>query len=280
MSTKLSSFELHHFKTGVLAEQRMNSGLPVGASEQVVMSEQVLMEVNYIRHLETFLSQAGQDKRLKSSHISLYLSLFHIWNKNRFPNQFPVIREHAMKYSKIGSANTYTDCLKWLHKCGYIIYRPPRQPYMPCQVSIISNTLLQMPDIKNDTHTGSKNDTPADIKNEPDPGSKMIHNYYNKQLNIKTESKQAPPPKKLISNEKEIPTMEATTHWFAQRGQTAQEARKFFYHYEALEWTFNGQPIKKWQAAAAKWFENIKIVRNEKPGRLHVDPNKCYSDPL
>jgi hypothetical protein len=267
--------------------------------------------VNYIRHQKEFYSHVRKDDRLKANDISLYLALFQIWNDHHFGTWFPVIREEVMLLSGIGSRNTYGICLKWLQECGYIIYQPSNRPYVPSIISILpfgeKNTnqlsLFEQPkstkktrlknnqtvvDLKTEPHNKLKIDTHAKLKNEPhtcpknEPNTvpKLGHNYINKQINNKTESKGTLTQKKIKSNEKEIPTIEAAAEWFAQKGHPAQEARRFFYHYQAINWTLSGQPISDWQAAAAKWTENIKIIHDHKPGNLHTDDSKTYTHPL
>ena len=324
--------------------------------------------VNYIRHQKEFYSHVRKDHRLKAHDISLYLALFQIWNDHHFRNRFPILREEAMLLSGIGSRNTYSICLKWLHECGYIIYQPSLRPYVPSLISIVpfreaqskQLTLFETPKLKrkgirnplkvqqatpqmdphanpesdpakgpfshagpqmdphanpeldpakgplshadpqmdphampetdpskgplnklkNDTHTCLKNELRMWPKSKPGTDPKLRHNY-NKQINNETESKMPPSKKNIYANEKKSPpTIEAVATWFAKRGHPAPEARKFFYHYQAINWTLSGQPIADWEAAAAKWSENIKNTNLIKPGKLHTDDNKIYTNPL
>lgn len=273
MITQMSSDELHQFKTAMLAENPVVKVLQRTSSDRE-------KDVNYVRHLNGFFSLVRNDNRLRAHHISLYLALFQIWNSCQFRKQFPVNRQWAMQLSKIGSANTYTESIKWLHQCGYIIYRPSGRRYIPCQVSIVINTGVRIPDIKSDTNTGPENDTQRGINNATRTVANLRHNFNNKQINSKGWGKQGPVPQKNNFNEKEIPTLETTIQWFSQGGQTTQEARKFYYHYQAINWTISGQPIRDWEAAAIKWIEKAKTINHDKPGKLHVDANKSFSEPL
>lgn len=80
--------------------------------------------MNYIVHLNTFLWKLQHETRLTGNHISLYLALFHYWNRNRFQNPFPLYRERLMQIAGIGSKATYSKCLKDLHDFGYIVHNP------------------------------------------------------------------------------------------------------------------------------------------------------------
>ena len=93
--------------------------------------------MNYIRHLNAFFSVVRCDKRLTSSHVSLYMALFQYWNFNRFQNPFPVYRDTMMQLSKIGSKNTYHKCIKELHLASYIVYHPAVSKYQPVKISMI-----------------------------------------------------------------------------------------------------------------------------------------------
>lgn len=76
--------------------------------------------MNYITHLNAVFNQMDEDTALTAQDISLYIALFRRWNKNFFKNPIVVVRDELMKMAKIGSANTYSRCLKRLHKLGYI----------------------------------------------------------------------------------------------------------------------------------------------------------------
>jgi len=86
------------------------------------------MQVNYIRHLLSISEKFIDDERLSPLHISLYYALFQNWNAAKFLNPISICREEVMQASKIGSANTYTKCLKELDKWEYLKYAPSYNP--------------------------------------------------------------------------------------------------------------------------------------------------------
>ena len=49
--------------------------------------------MNYITHLTGFFDRAGKDYRLNSTHISLYMAIFQMWNVNRFKNPISSVSE-------------------------------------------------------------------------------------------------------------------------------------------------------------------------------------------
>jgi hypothetical protein len=93
--------------------------------------------MNYVRHLNAFFSFVRGDKRLTSSHVSLYMALFHYWNLHRFQNPISVSRQTMMQLSKIGSKTTYYKCIKDLHQAQYILCHPAISKYHSPKISII-----------------------------------------------------------------------------------------------------------------------------------------------
>jgi hypothetical protein len=84
--------------------------------------------VNYIRHLTGFFERAAKDHRLNPTHISLYMSIFQLWNVNRFKNPISLSRSELMELSKVSSKTTYHKCMKELQQLGYLRYDPSYHP--------------------------------------------------------------------------------------------------------------------------------------------------------
>ena len=90
--------------------------------------------VNYIIHLNRVFEQFRKDPRLNSTHIELYLGLFQLWNLYKFKERFFVDREELMRFSKIGSKNTYQKCIKELNHWKYIHYMRSYNPFKGSEV--------------------------------------------------------------------------------------------------------------------------------------------------
>jgi hypothetical protein len=92
-------------------------------------------QVNYILHHKNVnIKIINSD--LNSTHISLYNALFLIWNECGFDTELSVNRNDVMKLSKIGSANTYTKCLKELDSKGFIKYNPSYNPLIGSKINL------------------------------------------------------------------------------------------------------------------------------------------------
>lgn len=62
------------------------------------------------------MNRTATDDRLTPHHVSLYISLFSLWNLHHFRNPISIARQEGMQLSKIGSVNTYLRYLKELRQ--------------------------------------------------------------------------------------------------------------------------------------------------------------------
>ena len=95
-----------------------------------------MSSVNYISHLNNFFLKIPKDKRLKTTHISLYLALFYTWNNARFSKEFFINRNEIMQQSKIGSKGTYHKCITELSKWKYLKYTPSYNPQIGSTINM------------------------------------------------------------------------------------------------------------------------------------------------
>jgi len=142
--------------------------------------------MNYIRHLRGFFDRLEEDANITSHHISLYMTLFNLWNLNRFREKFEVNRLDVMSMARIGSRNTYSKCMKELHDWGYIVYSPGANRYQVSQVSCISfDTTSETAtdtadDTASETTTGTANGTPfINYKNNTREKQRGLQNFKN-----------------------------------------------------------------------------------------------------
>jgi hypothetical protein len=224
-----------------------------------------MTQINYILHINTFFAVSKSDKRLRAFDISLYMALFQEWNQQRFPPVITIKREDIMAASHIGSRDKYVQCLRNLHNYGYILYEASKHVYEHSKVTIC---LLAAP--KTGPQEGANIGPYAwpgigpqpwpesEPHKGPDPGH--IYKHINKN---KTE--QTWPSHK-------IPSIKQVLEFFQAAGAPAGEGRKFFNHYEGVNWQLSRQPIVNWKAVANKWLENIstfKIITHDETGEVH-----------
>lgn len=262
--------------------------------------------VNYITHLNSFGEFVRRSTTLHPNHLSLYYALFQTWNQFHFTEMFPINRKAIKRMCRIGSNNTYAQCLKDLHASGLITYMPSAEIGMPSYISmtllnsdgglIVRNFLANtscdtiFPDMRIKTAIDPciNTDTAERMTTDTRIVSKQIS--FIKQNNLNKEKracKQKGFSKKDVDNQPDIPLLGDVLTYFTSAGFSINEARKFFFHYMAIGWTINGKPIRNWQYAAQKWSLNTDSFTlnqnyhgNNTPGGIRVDQNKRYDVPL
>ncbi len=243
------------------------------------------MKVNYIKHLENIHSTFVEDSRITPFHFSLYMALFHQWNSAMFPEQLSIARSEIMRFSKLGSINTYTKCLKELHAFGYIEYVPSKNPYVGSSVNMyrFDNSSSNSCDTSMCLKTDNSSDNTSETVVRPYINS-INNNKQLKTINNRDDLKIVSKPK----SKREIfvsPSLDAVILFFKEKNKTDLEAEKFFNHFESNGWLVGGKSkMKNWQAAARNWMLNSDKFQSQKkqptPGNLNVNQNKDYSVPL
>lgn len=243
------------------------------------------MKVNYIKHLENIHSTFVEDSRITPFHFSLYMALFHQWNSAMFPEQLSIARSEIMRFSKLGSVNTYTKCLKELHAFGYIEYVPSKNPYVGSSVNMyrFDNSSSNSCDTSMCLKTDNSCDNTSETVVRPYINS-INNNKQLKTINNGVDLKIDQPTK----SKREIfisPSLEEAILFFKEKNKTDLDAEKFFNHFESNGWLVGGKSkMKNWQAAARNWMLNSDKFQSQKkqptPGNLNVNQNKDYSVPL
>ncbi len=261
---------------------------------------------NFIQHQLKMRSFFAQDKRLTAFHISLYYALFFEWNENRFQNPFYIQRNEMMNASKIGSANTYTKCLKELHKFGYIEYLPSYNPNKGSTINLYTfdngtdkgtdkggvNVLIpfnkhnkQIQTLINFGAVGKKT-SKDELYSSANQCKDESHSSTSKKSNDELYSSGHSSASSSALLATQIPpSPETVKSFFLQKQSTELEAEKFINHFQSNDWLVGGRTkMKNWHAAARNWILNAQkfssTLRPPKGDNLHTNQNKDYSIPL
>lgn len=230
------------------------------------------MNVNYIKHLEAVFDKFIDDSRLTTSHTSLYYSLFHLWNLSKFKNPISICRSEQMRLSKIGSANTYTRCLKQLDEWGYIQYLPSYNPLKGSLVNLYSFDK----GCGRGTDKGSSNSSDNSADNSTVRVVRPSINSLNNRNNQTTKQRKG---KTAFSS----PSIEEVNEFFSEINSTTDQAEQFHNHFESNGWLVGGKAkMKSWEAAARNWVKrSAKFNPQTKVNqRLNTNNDKDYSMPL
>ena len=252
--------------------------------------------VNYIEHLEHVLSKFDNDQRISPWHISLYMGLFRIWNNSMFKNEINIRRGDMMHTSKIGSANTYTRCLKELHEWKYIKYTPSKSKFISSKVHMYRFDTT--PDTSSDNTPDTSCDTTSDntsvhhlrpfinnnkpIENLSKHKSKGVsHTPTTRKGELHSpHSPHTPKTQKRFTP----PSQEEVKIFFSENNSNNQESQKYYNHFQSNGWLVGGKtPMKDWKAAARNWILRAQTYAekaNPTLQRLNVNQNNNYDEPL
>jgi hypothetical protein len=251
--------------------------------------------MNYIKLITAFFKKAADDHRITPSHFCLYLSIFRMWNINRFVNPINVSRSELMKFNKIKSKATYHKCMKELQEYGYLLYAPSYHPNKGSEINLFSfctgeaeliHTSIIIEQVgasnpfNNQTtkiYTGSKCE-PSQFKictatssiNEPYINyinNKHINKQEKKSVvqkmngqtvseNNRSEAKEKLSQKKS-NHTPSIPTLEEVKSYFSVDQLSMIEAEKFFHYNQGKGWSVgNNGKIMDWKPMATLWVLN------------------------
>lgn len=87
--------------------------------------------------LNSFLESASRQVAISAHHISLFASIYSVYESNQFQRHFHISRKSLMSKSKIRSNATYHKCLKDLVESGFITYTPSYHPSYGSTMSLI-----------------------------------------------------------------------------------------------------------------------------------------------
>lgn len=265
-------------------------------------------KVNYITHLNAVFENIVNDKRLSPFHVSLYFTLFQYWNISKFRNPISINREEMMQASKIGSANTYTKCLKELHQWKYLNYLPSYSPLIGSKIHLYifnktnnttNNNGTNISTYKSNNKTAKKAVIPSinSLNKTNKLNSKNSYEHKRTKNNRKPSDSSGEGIKKekssgkkerrnFPSDEVKNPTFNQVKTYFTSKQWPPIEAQKFFNYFQSNGWLVGGKtPMKNWQAAARNWMLNSEKFNNGKTktgraGRLNATTGKNYNEPL
>ena len=239
--------------------------------------------MNYIKLLNAAFEKFFFDDRLNPTHISLYMALFQEWNSSRFADEFYVNRRELMRVAKIGSKSTYHRCVTDLDSWNYLFYFPSNNPYKGSKIKM---AIIETSD---ETVTGQYHPELEHLAERYHPIREPVEGQYRPiggQALVSTINNN-----KQENNIKQPKGWQAVFIFFEEKGFDADEAKKFFEHYQTRNWqTSDGKEIRDWRAVAINWMDRTEIFAEEKKSNkkqlsqikdnLRTTKNKDYGQPL
>ncbi len=111
---------------------------------------------------------------------------------------------------------------------------------------------------------------------------RRMRTWLNKSKQIKREeerrliAKYGLPPESAVAAP---PTEEEVVDYATPRGIDADEARTFYFYYQAHSWNMRGQPIADWKAALALWMQRKSTRRRTETKPLTPNPQNPTNGP-
>ena len=92
------------------------------------------------KNLSEFFISIQNHEWITPAHISVYTSIFELWNQNRFENPIKISRSKIMMMAKISGIATYHKCIKGLVKGKYISYFPSYNPFFGSLINVLNQS--------------------------------------------------------------------------------------------------------------------------------------------
>lgn len=273
--------------------------------------------MNYVLHLNQVQERFATDKRIIPRHVSMYMALFFLWNKFKFPEAVHIVRHELMVLSKIGSLKYYYQTLNELDEWGYVDYEPSKSSY---QASCVKMRTCFNSGTSSGTSTATTGGTSSATSSETTSASStatsgattsstssgttgesinktVINNTNSKETvenksgctgathpsNEQTEKKGRTGKKTDKVKGFQKPALAELKDYFEEREAPAEEAERFFNHFESNGWKVGGKsPMKDWKAAVRNWILNMSKYEGPKAevNPLATKNDKDYGEPL
>ena len=250
--------------------------------------------MNYIKLLNAAFEKFYFDDRLNPTHISLYMALFQEWNSCRFMDEFYVNRRELMRVAKIGSKSTYHRCIVDLDSWNYLLYYPSNNPYKGSKIKMAiirtSDELVVVqynPILEQLAEQYHPRGVPLEGHHHPKNGQVVdLHRPIDGQALVSSTNNT-----KQENYIKQPKGRQAVFNFFEEKGFDADEAKKFFEHYQTRNWqTSDGKEIRDWRAVAINWMDRTELFDEENKANkkqasqikdnLRTTKNKDYGQPL
>lgn len=207
--------------------------------------------------VERFWIKANEH-HLNSSHIAFYFALLTMFAKNDFTTRCEISNDELCKLLNI-TLKTLKGVRKHLIDCGVIGVESGRGRKQPTY--IIDENFIEKPKEKIRV-----------IKPQPKKKEAVKQKKTTKAQVLEPVLFAEPKKKKERAKKAEEiqPTFEEVLNICAEKGMSEEEAKEFYFYYDAQGWvTSSGQKIKRIDSMVNRWLSNEK--RKEKNNANHKD---------
>lgn len=262
--------------------------------------------VNFIHQFLLSMEKISETPEMNPTHVSLYISLFALWNLNQFRNPISINRREVMSISRIGSKHTYHKCLRDLHQMNFLDYSPSHNPLKGSLIEMFifstsSDQVVNNSEVKNGTsveqvlHPSLNSKKHLNLKqyiNEEAVKSQKISGTLTEtgeklkaEINCAGIIKKTPFKAPKIDEVLQFFNIAVEKYSIPSR-MAPIESEKFYNYYSSKGWKVgSNSPMKDWKAAVNNWLLNYtkfnqRPVSKNDAGKLHNKEEKSYDIPL
>lgn len=266
-----------------------------------------MKSVNYIIQMNEAFLKLSEEENITAAHLSLYWTLFQLWNLGKFQPTVSINRADTMNLARIGSKTTYYKVLKDLEARGYIKYISSKNPMKGSQIEMIvfKTGLSHVPNVghvphrhDHDMYQNRDNSWDNSVPfsgQQVGPSINSINNkpikHVNKKVEEKANSFRRPNPEREVQkdegesfNRSAIPpSIDEVKEFFISNGSYGSEGENFYNYFQSNGWLVGGKAkMKDWNAAARNWIKRAQNFNSSSKAnnRLHTNNDKDYSMPL
>lgn len=200
--------------------------------------------MSYEEHIEWFWGRV-QALRLDSYQIALWFGILRYFKIAGFPTRCEV--QNEMLCTLLGiEVRTLRAARKRLIENNIIAYEAGNGRRQPAYIIDMELYEAMHP---------TKKEEEKPVKEKPKPKVKKVQKQVEANLLFKEErSKKTKPIKKI---EPTTPTLEEVLKICTDKGMSEEEAKNFYYYYDAQGWvTTGGQKIKRIDSMVNRWLTN------------------------
>lgn len=207
--------------------------------------------------VERFWIKAN-DVHLKTSHIAFYFALLTMFAKNDFATRCEISNDELCKLLNV-RLHALISIRNYLIDCGLIGFENGRGRKQPTY--IIDENFIEKPKEK------AKVAKPQQKKKEAVKRKKTTKAQVLEPVLFEEPKKKKERAKKVEDIQ---PTFEEVLSICAEKGMSEEEAKEFYFYYDAQGWvTSSGQKIKRIDSMVNRWLSNEK--RKEKNNANYKD---------
>ena len=217
--------------------------------------------MEYVQAISDFW-KVSKDMDLDCKSIALMLALLHIRQERGFTSRCSVPNEWLEELLHL-DIRAIRVARKRLIDCGLIVYEEGKAKRQPVYIFDTADEPKEIP-LEQDWMEEQAKVESLPVESKAKSPKKRKAKKVAESLFTEEEMEQSKKEKK----EPEPPTMDEVRELFIKRGQSQEDAEKFYYYYDAQGWVTNsGRKINRLDSMVNRWLTNEKYESTKRDNR-------------